>query len=110
MTTVTTATYYFAIPGLYTIGDEFASLPEALAECGRRIEVIRARNTKEGTFVPEQLFVDERVRDETGDRPVRRYTVATTEVIHGQLAAARKPYADKIMALEAEIASLKASR
>jgi hypothetical protein len=69
---------YFALADHYTIGDEFGSLAEALAEAGRRIERIRAKNTEHGMLVPEKQWVDERVRDERGDRIIRRYELEAT--------------------------------
>ena len=66
---------YFSIPGHYGYGDDFDTLAEALAEAGNRIEGFRKQNAERGTLIPERSHVDERVKDASGDRPIRRYTV-----------------------------------
>ena len=73
-------TTYFAIPGHYTIGDEFPALDRAVLGAIDRILRYRETNAAHGTFIPERVFVDERVRDQDGDRPVRRYTIESNEI------------------------------
>lgn len=67
---------YFAIPTLYTIGDTFDDLDSALVEAAHRIQKTRDSNLQFNALVPEKLCVDERVKDNTGDRPVRRWTLS----------------------------------
>ena len=72
---------YFAVPGHYVIGDAFDTLAEALAEAGSRVESNIKKNQKQGTFIPERSYVDERLSDADGDRVVRRYVVGTTNAV-----------------------------
>ena len=72
---------YFAVPGHYTIGDSFDTLVEALAEAGSRVEGYAKKNKEQGTFIPERTYVDERMKDSSGDRVVRRYVLGTTDAV-----------------------------
>jgi len=71
---------YFAVPTDYTIGDEYETFEEAVAEARDRIEDLRPR----GLDYDTREFVDVRVADENGDRPVWRVEVTREGVIAGK--------------------------
>ena len=60
---------YFAVPGHYTIGEEFETWAEAERFARERIRQI------DGTCSMTREFVDVRVESQEGDRPVHRVEV-----------------------------------
>lgn len=69
---------YYALPGHYTIGTEFTTLEAAAKEAALRLIRFRRENERDGRFNPDTVSIDERVKDETGDRPVRRFYLTLT--------------------------------
>lgn len=62
---------YFAVPGLYTTGQEFEVWGEALKYAHSKVLPVR---DCPGHFT--RSFVDVREADSTGDRPLIRYEVS----------------------------------
>ena len=70
---------YWALAGHYTIGEGFVTREAALKEAALKLSRLQRDNDVNGRFNYLSVSVDERVKDHTGDKPVRRFTL-TLEV------------------------------
>lgn len=81
MTTIDTtpaAQTYWAMAAHYTIGTAFATRRAAFAEAALRLSRYMHLNETTDRLIPLKVTVDERVKDHTGDRPVRRFTLTVS--------------------------------
>lgn len=65
---------YYAVPAHYTIGEEFDAPADAFDHARRSIRPLDYTGIGRGVR-HTRAFVDERQRDKTGDRPLRRWEV-----------------------------------
>jgi hypothetical protein len=68
-----TAVTYWHVPGHYGVGPDFVDRASAFTEAAAQLAKRLHENETDNRFNALRVAVDERVKDATGDRPVRRH-------------------------------------
>lgn len=70
---------YWAVAEHYTIGQAFTERHAAFAEAAKKLARLLHQNETEGAMNVLRVYVDERQKDNDGDRPVKRFTLSLDE-------------------------------